>query len=117
MPIKNHPPNDGVSSPELDSHHCNIVSGAFGAGRDQNAGPDVVGFLFKTALWITSEFLAGCAAYAEAVYPMHARQDERHDSSDAAGSQQSAEVIQIKRASESRNAPDIKGRRGRSKLS
>jgi hypothetical protein len=73
--------------------------------------------LFKAAFWITSEFLAGCAAYGEAMYPMYARRDEQHDCSDAAGSQQSADVIQIKRARESRNASDIKARKGRSKLS
>jgi hypothetical protein len=115
MPIENHSSNDDVSSPELDSHHCNIVSGAFGAGRDQNAGPDIFGFLFKIASWIAAEFLAGCAAYGEAMYPMYARHDEQHDCSDAAGSQQSADVIQIKRASENRNLPDIQGRKGRSK--
>jgi len=64
---------------------------------------------------MASEILAGCAAYAAAMYPMYTRQGEQPDSGDPAGFQQTAEVIPIKRASESRNPLNVEGRKGRLK--
>jgi hypothetical protein len=113
MPIENHSSNGDASSPGLDSQRPDIACGASGAGHLRNAGLGLFGLLFRIASWMASEVLAGCAAYGEAMYPMYTQQDERPDSSDPAGSQQTAEVIQIKRASESRNPSDIQGRKRR----
>jgi hypothetical protein len=114
MPIDNHSSDDDISSPGLDLQHRNIIFAEFGADRHRNDG-GVFGLLFKIASWMASEVLAGCAAYAEAMYPMYIQQDEQPGFSDPVGPQQTAEVIQIKRASESCNPPDIKRRKGRSK--
>ena len=113
MPIENHSSNGDASSPGLDSQRPDIAYGASGAGHQRNAGLGLFGLLFRIASWMASEVLAGCAAYAEAMYPMYTQQDEQPDASDPAGSQQTAEVIQIKRASESRNPSDIQGRKRR----
>src|SRR5713101_6271294 len=115
MPIENHPSTGDVSSPGLDSQHLAIACGGSGAGHHRNAGLGLFGLLFRIASWMASEVLAGCAAYAEAMYPMYILQDEQADSGDPAGSQPTAEVIQIRRVSESRNPPDIQGRKGRLK--
>ncbi len=115
MPIENHPLNGDVSSPELDSQHLHVACGVSGAGHHRNAGLGLFGLLFGIASWMASEVLAGCAAYAEAMYPMYTQQDEHPDSGDRAGSQQTAEVIQIRRVSASRSSPDIQGRKGRLK--
>jgi hypothetical protein len=115
MAIEDYPLNGDVSSPGLNSQHLDIACGASGADHRRNAGLGLFGLLFRIASWTAREILAGCAAYAEAMYPMYAQQDEHPDSGDPAGSRQTAEVIQIKRASESRNRPDIQGRRGRLK--
>jgi hypothetical protein len=115
MPIENHPSNGDVSSPGLASRRLDIACGVSGAARHRNAGLGLFGLLFRIASWMASEVLAGCAAYAEAMYPMYIQQDEPPDSGDRAGSQQTAEVIQIKCASESRNPADIQGRKGRLK--
>ncbi len=112
MPIENHPSNGDVSSPGLDSQHLDIACGASGAGRHRNAGLGLFGLLFRIASWMACEVLAGCAAYAEAMYPMYAQQDEQPDSGDPAGFQQTAEVIPIKRASESRNPLMLRVGRG-----
>jgi hypothetical protein len=115
MAIENYPLNGDVSSPGLDSQHLDIACGASGADHRRNAGLGLFGLLFRIASWMASEVLAGCAAYAEAMYPMYTRQDEQPDSSEPAGARQTAEVVQIKRASESRNPADIQDRRGRLK--
>ena len=115
MPIENHPSNGDVSSPGLASRHLDVACGASGAGHHRNAGLGLFDLLFRIASWMACEVLAGCAAYAEAMYPMYTQQDEHPDSGDRAGSQQTAEVIQIRRVSESRNPPDIQGRKGRLK--
>ncbi|HEX9590923.1 MAG TPA: hypothetical protein VGA15_24680 [Bradyrhizobium sp.] len=112
MPIENHRSNGDVSSPGLDSRHLDIACGASGAGHHRNAGLGLFGLLFRIASWMAAEILAGCAAYAEAMYPMYTQQDEHPDSDDRAGSQQTAKVIPIKGASESRSPPDIQGRKG-----
>ncbi len=112
MPIENHPSTGDVSSPGLDSQHLAIACGGSGAGHHRNAGLGLFGLLFRIASWMACEVLAGCAAYAEAMYPMYAQQDEQPDSSDPAGSQQTAEVISIKRASESRNPLMLRVGRG-----
>ena len=116
MPIENHSSNGDVSSPGLDSHYPDIISGEFGADLHRSACRDIFDFLFKIASWMASEILAGCAAYGEAMYPMYTRLDEQTDSSDPDCSQQTAEVIQIKRESESGNPRDIPGRNGRLKF-
>jgi hypothetical protein len=113
MPIENHSPNGDASSPGSDSRRLDIGCGASGAGHHRNADLGLFGLLFRIASWMASEVLAGCAAYAEAMYPVYTQQDEQPDSSDPAGSQQTAEVIPIKRASESRNPSDIQGRKRR----
>ena len=115
MPIENHLSNGDVSSPGLASRHLDIACGVSDAAHHRNAGLGLFGLLFRIASWMASEVLAGCAAYAEAMYPMYIQQDEQADSGDPAGSQPTAEVIQIRRVSESRNPPDIQGRKGRLK--
>jgi hypothetical protein len=82
MPIENHPSNGDVSSPGLDSQHLDIACGTSGAGHHRNAGLGLFGLLFRIASWMASEVLAGCAAYAEAMYPMYTQQDEQPDSGD-----------------------------------
>jgi hypothetical protein len=115
MPIENHPSNGDLSSPGLDSQHLDIACGASGAGHHRNADLGLFGLLFRIASWMASEVLAGCAAYGEAMYPMYTQQDQQPNFCDPAGPQQTAEVIQIRRASVSRNPPDIQGRKGRLK--
>src|SRR5258706_9173045 len=115
MSIENHSSNGEILSPGSDSHHGDAISGASGAGRHRNTRPGISHFLLRIASWIASEVLAGCAAYGEAMYPMYTRQDEQSDSNDPARSQQTAEVIQIKRESESRNLSHIQSRKGRLK--
>jgi hypothetical protein len=112
MPIKDHPSNGDVSSPGLVSRHLDIACGVSGAAHHQNAGLGLFGLLFRIASWMASEVLAGCAAYAEAMYPIYIQQDEHPDCCDRAGSQPTAEVIQIRRVSESRNPPIFKVERG-----
>jgi hypothetical protein len=71
MPIENRPSNDDVSLPGLDSGHLDIACGASGTGHHRDAGLGLFGLLFRIASWMASEVLAGCAAYAEAMYPMY----------------------------------------------
>jgi hypothetical protein len=77
MAIENYPLNGDVSSPGLDSQHLDIACGASGADHRRNAGLGFFGLLFRIASWMASEVLAGCAAYAEAMYPMYTRQHEQ----------------------------------------